>query len=154
MSAKKKAPRKRRAPASVDDATERLAAIVEAAEEAASSVLDDAEQEARRRLEEAEARADRAIAERLRSLADELDPQEPPEGAARPRLRPVEPAEGTEGEGEQPQSRRSASAGARLLATQMAVEGASREEIEKRLRTDFEIGETSEILDAILGPEG
>jgi hypothetical protein len=45
------------------------------------------------------------------------------------------------------------SAGARLLATQMAVSGSSRKEIEMRLRNGFEIEDTGEILDAILGPE-
>ncbi len=45
-------------------------------------------------------------------------------------------------------------AGARLLATQMAVSGSSREEIEARLRDGFEIEDTASILDAILGPEG
>jgi vacuolar-type H+-ATPase subunit H len=44
-------------------------------------------------------------------------------------------------------------AGARLLATQMAVSGNSREEIELRLRSGFEIEDTTAILDAILGPE-
>lgn len=44
-------------------------------------------------------------------------------------------------------------AGARLLATQMAVAGNSREEIEERLRNGFEIEDTASILDAILGPE-
>jgi vacuolar-type H+-ATPase subunit H len=44
-------------------------------------------------------------------------------------------------------------AGARLLATQMAVSGNSREEIETRLRNGFEIDDTDAILDAILGPE-
>jgi vacuolar-type H+-ATPase subunit H len=48
---------------------------------------------------------------------------------------------------------RGTSAGARLLATQMAVSGSSREEIESRLRSGFEIEDTSSILDAILGPE-
>lgn len=43
--------------------------------------------------------------------------------------------------------------GARLLATQMAVSGSSREEIEERLRNGFEIEDTRAILDAILGPE-
>ena len=41
----------------------------------------------------------------------------------------------------------------RLLATQMAVSGSTRAEIEMRLRNGFEIEDTSEILDAILGPE-
>jgi hypothetical protein len=44
-------------------------------------------------------------------------------------------------------------AGARLLATQMAVSGNSREEIASRLRNGFEIEDTDAILDAILGPE-
>jgi len=125
---------------------ERLAAIVEAAERAAAQVIDDAEEQARRQLQEASARADRIVAERLRALADELDP----EPTARPEshLRPVEGGEG----GRAPQ-RRSSSAGARILATQMAVSGSSRGEIEQRLRSDFDIEDTSEILDAILGPE-
>jgi hypothetical protein len=125
---------------------ERLAAIVEAAEQAAAQVIDDAEEQARRTLEEAGARADRLVAERLRALADELDPS----SAARPgsHLRPVEPAS----EEELPR-RRSDGAGARILATQMAVSGSSREEIEQRLRSGFEIEDAGEILDAILGPE-
>jgi vacuolar-type H+-ATPase subunit H len=44
-------------------------------------------------------------------------------------------------------------AGARLLATQMAVSGSSRVEIEARLRNGFKITDTRAILDAILGPE-
>jgi vacuolar-type H+-ATPase subunit H len=52
-----------------------------------------------------------------------------------------------------PAGTRGSSAGARLLATQMAVSGSSREEIESRLRNGFEIEDTSSILDAILGPE-
>lgn len=126
---------------------ERLAAIVEAAERAASQVIDDAEEQARRRLEEANAHADRVAAERLRKIADELDP--PTEGRPASHLRPVEPVDDEE---ERPQ-RRSSAAGARILATQLAVSGSSREEIERRLRSDFDIEDTSEILDAILGPE-
>jgi vacuolar-type H+-ATPase subunit H len=129
---------------------ERLAAIVEAAEQAASKVIDDAEEQARRQLQEAGARADRIVAERLRALADELDPEA---RSAAPRreshLRPVE----TEAEPGPASGRRSTAAGARLLATQMAVSGSSRAEIEQRLRSGFEIDDTSEILDAILGPE-
>ncbi|HET7484818.1 MAG TPA: hypothetical protein VFJ64_05510 [Solirubrobacterales bacterium] len=124
---------------------ERLAAIVEAAEQAASKVIDDAEEQARRELGEASARADRIVAERLRELADELDPPSSPRRENH--LRPVEP------EAEPAPGPRSTSAGARLLATQMAVSGSSREEIEQRLRSGFDIEDTSEILDAILGPE-
>src|SRR6185312_14439565 len=43
-------------------------------------------------------------------------------------------------------------AGARLLATQMAVSGSTREEIAARLRNGFEIEDADAILDAILGP--
>ena len=127
---------------------ERLAAIVEAAERAAAQVIDDAEEQARRRLEEANVDANRIVAERLREIADELDPP-PTESRPASHLRPVEPAGGEE---ERPQQRSSA-AGARILATQMAVSGSSREEIEQRLRSGFDIEDTSEILDAILGPE-
>lgn len=130
------------APTSTAAAAERLAAIVDAAERAASSVIDDAEQQAQHHLEEARARADRIVAERLRELADELDPSA--EGPPESHLRPVEPP---------PEPRRASSAGARLLATQMAVSGSSREEIEARLRSRFDVEDTSEILDAILGPE-
>lgn len=126
---------------------ERLAAIVEAAEQAAAKVIDDAEEQARRRLSEANARADRIVAERLRAIADELDPSQA-SGSREPHLRSVsepgtEPAPGP----------RSGAAGARLLATQMAVSGSSREEIAARLRSSFAIEDSGEILDAILGPE-
>ncbi|HEY7950105.1 MAG TPA: hypothetical protein VID51_04635 [Solirubrobacterales bacterium] len=124
---------------------ERLAAIVEAAEQAASKVIDDAEEQARRQLQDASARADRIVAERLRALADQLDPPAAP--GRENHLRPVEAAP------EPDPTPRSGSAGARLLATQMAVSGSSREEIEQRLRSGFEIKDTREILDAILGPE-
>lgn len=67
-----------------------------------------------------------------------------------PRLRAV-------AQGEEPglaaEATRDNAAGARLLATQLAVSGSSREEIAARLRTGFEIEDTGAILDAILGPE-
>jgi cell division septum initiation protein DivIVA len=147
MSSRKRPPEPR---ALTSSTAERLAAIVEAAEQAASKVIDDAEEQARRQLQEAGARADRIVAERLRALADELDPQTQSAAPRRePHLRPVE----SEIEPGSAPSRRSTAAGARLLATQMAVSGSSRAEIEERLRSGFEIDDTSEILDAILGPE-
>lgn len=143
MSSEKRPPEPR---ALTRGTAERLAAIVEAAEQAAAKVIDDAEQQAHAQLAEAGARADRIVAERLRALADELDPQQPGDRPA-PHLKPVEPlAEPAPGP-------RSGAAGARLLATQMAVSGASREEIDKHLRSSFDIEDTSQILDAILGPE-
>ncbi len=153
MSAEKRS-RDKQPPASAADAAQRLARIVDAAEQAAAGVIDDAEEQAQRQLEEARGRADRIVAERLRELADELDPTRPGERVTG-HLKPVESLEREDGEpaAEPLAPRRGGSAGARLLATQMAISGASREEIEQRLRSGFEIDDTSEILDAILGPE-
>lgn len=142
-----------RPPGSAAEAAQRLATIVDAAERAAAGVIDDAEQEAQRHLDEARERADRLVAERLRELADQLDPPSLGDGERRTgHLKPVETTREDEG-GDGGAPRRSGSAGARLLATQMAVSGADRKEIEARLRNGFDIEDTSEILDAILGPE-
>ena len=144
MSSSKRPPEPR---ALTSSTAERLAAIVEAAERAASKVIDDAEEQARRQLQEAGARADRIVAERLRALADELDP------AAAPRREPhLKPVDSEAGPGPMP-TQRSGAAGARLLATQMAVSGSSREEIEQRLKSSFDIEDAGEMLDAILGPK-
>jgi len=88
--------------------------------------------------------------------AEEAPPQ--PEAVAAPRLRAVdEPGAALEASPEpatEPvEGRRGDPAGARLLATQLAVSGSSREEIAERLRNGFEIEDTDAILDAILGPE-
>jgi hypothetical protein len=148
-----KFPRDPGPPVSAADAAQRLARIVDAAERAASSVIDDAEQQAKRQLDEASERADRMVAERLRELADELDPPRS-DGRRSGHLKSVETDVVDPDGGEEPLApRRSGSAAARLLATQMAVSGADRAEIEARLRDGFEIEDTSEILDAILGPE-
>jgi hypothetical protein len=152
MSAEKFPP-KGRPPASAADAAQRLATIVDAAEQAAASVIDGAERQAQQHLDEARDRADRIVAERLRELADELDPPSSDERRGG-HLKPVEsPVDDVDDEVEPLAPRRSGSAGARLLATQMAVSGADRKEIEARLRSGFDIEDTSEILDAILGPE-
>ncbi len=77
---------------------------------------------------------------------EEIEPERP----APPRLRAV----GFEGSpAGEAGGRRSDAAGARLLATQMAISGSSREEIAHRLRNGFEIEDADAILDAILGPE-
>jgi cell division septum initiation protein DivIVA len=77
------------------------------------------------------------------------EPEQPPAPQA-PRLRAVAMGEET---GLAAEANRADAAGARLLATQMAVSGSSREEIEARLRMGFEIEDAKSILDAILGPE-
>jgi vacuolar-type H+-ATPase subunit H len=160
---------------------ERLEAIVKAAEQAAGGVIDDAEAEARRYLAQARAEADRAVEGRFSELSELIDSllgqalslrqeaeglqtnleearkrfqgEEGPELVEQPetpRLRAVSPTEELAAEAE---AKRSDAAGARLLATQMAVSGSSREEIELRLRNGFQIEDTTAILDAILGPE-
>jgi vacuolar-type H+-ATPase subunit H len=80
---------------------------------------------------------------------------ETPEPPARPtRLTAVAPVAEPDPVAAAPQERdHRTPAGARLLATQMAVSGSSREEIEARLRNGFEIDDAGAILDAILGPE-
>jgi vacuolar-type H+-ATPase subunit H len=160
--------------------SERLAAIVAAAEQAAGQVIDDAEAEGQRYISEARAEADRIVAERLDSLASltdslvtqaeiirqqserlretvaEAGAELESEPAAAPRgshLTAVAPVEEPVDLVPAPVDGRQAHAGARLLATQMAVSGSSREEIESRLRNGFEIDDTGAILDAILGPE-
>jgi len=161
----------------VNDAAERLATIVAAAERAAEQVIDDAETQARRTLADAEAEAERirgaalAAVERARRELDVLSAGAEPEPAPEPEpsrvthlsaVAPIEeprqaapsaPAPAPR-EASSAEPKRGSAAGARLLATQMAVSGSSREEIEARLRNGFEIEDTTAILDAILGPEG
>jgi vacuolar-type H+-ATPase subunit H len=162
--------------------SERLGAIVAAAEEAAAKVIDDAEAEGRRYISDAQAEADRIVPERLASLAAltdslvsqaetirqqagqlleslaqagaDLEPEPAPlsRGSHLTAVAPVEEPAGEEA-GADPAGERQTHAGARLLATQMAVSGSSREEIASRLRNGFEIDDTEAILDAILGPE-
>lgn len=92
---------------------------------------------------------------RSRIEGDERAPEREPdpvehreEEPEAPRLRAVEHDEPAEAG-----DRRTDAAGARLLATQMAVSGSSREEIELKLRNGFQIEDTDAILDAILGSE-
>jgi vacuolar-type H+-ATPase subunit H len=66
---------------------------------------------------------------------------------------PVPPAPAPELPPEPAPLHQDSPAGARLLATQMAVSGNSREEIAARLRNGFQIDDADSILDAILGPK-
>ena len=99
-------------------------------------------------LEEARSRID--------GEEDRPVPEPPPQGERLeepqvPRLRAV--GEAGEPALAPPEPNRGDAAGARLLATQLAVSGSSREEIEEHLRNRFEVEDTTAILDAILGPE-
>ena len=128
-----KLPPDRRDPDAVAGAAERLAEIVRAAERAAAAVIDDAEQQAQGadRRGAGARRPDRRRP--LRAIADELDPPAAA-GAEPPRLRTVEPSRRPAEPESRPRPGARDEAGARLLATQMAVSGASRKEIENRLR--------------------
>jgi hypothetical protein len=93
----------------------------------------------------------------LESTPEVPEPDEGEAPARAPHLAAVEPVEeAAAAEAAAPvEGRRGGTpAGARLLATQMAVSGSSRPEIAARLRSGFEIDDADAILDAILGPEG
>lgn len=100
-------------------------------------------------LEEARLRIDPEQPDEIGGEAIQpADPGPPPEV---PRLRAVGQTDGAAASASE--TDQADAAGARLLATQMAVSGSSREEIEQRLRNRFEIEDANPILDAILGPE-
>jgi len=158
------------------EAAERAAvAVIDDAEKQAQRHLDEAQAEADRLVEGrlgsltaltdslvAQAESIKAEAEGLvtkveeakRRLAageepaEEVEADEPARTSHLSAVEPVEEAGAAEGVPEL-----GTPAGARLLATQMAVSGSSREEIEARLLNGFEIEDTASILDAILGPE-
>jgi vacuolar-type H+-ATPase subunit H len=153
------------------NAGEHIRAVVEAAERATESIIDDAEAQARSLLAEARADAERGASERLAAISGQIDAlleqaEAIRDGAerlavslqrARSPLGPEKPSDGpapvSHLKAVDSDEQRGDDSGARLLATQMAVSGSSREEIENRLRTRFEIEDTAAILDAILGPE-
>jgi hypothetical protein len=117
-----------------------LSDLVHSLLEQASSLRKEAER-LQATLEEASTRI--GLADRRQPATEQSEPEPP-------RLRAVGAAEApAEPVGEQ----RPDAAGARLLATQLAVSGSSRQEIESRLRNRFEIEDPTAILDAILGPE-
>lgn len=157
----------------VDEAAERLAKIVAAAERAAEQVIDDAEAQARRTIADAEADAERIRGEALAAVErarrelgalsaeatehlPEPEPESPEPGrvAHLSAVAPIDEPAPSPPLASDSEPKRGSAAGARLLATQMAVSGSSREEIEARLRSGFEIEDATAIIDAILGPEG
>lgn len=158
------------------EAAERAAvAVIDDAEKQAQRHLDEAQAEAERHVTErlaslgaltesllAQAESVKAEAERLvasleeakRRLADGEEPVADAEPESEPGRGPHLSAVSAVGDADgSPEVERGTPAGARLLATQMAVSGSSREEIEARLRGGFQIDDTASILDAILGPE-
>jgi hypothetical protein len=149
---------------------QRVESALQAAERAAARIRDDAQQWARSYKEESRKQADEQTSERVRELseltdnmmlrvraaaeqADELissleemgrrlissewRSSRIPEPVSPARSRPVHNDD------------HSVSAGARLLATQMAAAGGSRDEVAARLREEFGIQDPSAILDEI-----
>jgi len=146
---------------------DRLAGLVELTEEISaqadalrrqSEALQRALAEARAELGGADSLGGAALMKR-RAADRDPEPDPGPEPGTRKPAGPAltvvgsnaeEPGAGVPGT---PPEEAATPAGARLLATQMAVSGSSRNEIEERLRTGFAIKDTRAILDAILGPE-
>lgn len=62
-------------------------------------------------------------------------------------------AGGDEGEDAKSDGRHGSFDGARLLATQLMVNGSSREEAETQLRSDFGIEHVTEMLDQVFAPQ-
>jgi vacuolar-type H+-ATPase subunit H len=126
--------------ASLSDPTDSLVAQAESIRDQAERLLSSLEEAKRRLAAEAGIEGPDRESERLSrsshlsavAAVEEPDAEEPAD-------------QGT--------AERGTPAGARLLATQMAVSGSSREEIEARLRNGFDIEDATSILDAILGPE-
>ncbi len=129
---------------SLSELTDSLIAGAESIRRQSESLLGSLE-EARRLLDSEPRRPHAARGSHLSAVAPVAEPR--PGGTG---LRAAEPPAADRGAA----GAHGSAAGARLLATQMAVSGAGREEIEARLRSGFEIEDTAAILDAILGPEG
>ncbi len=134
-----------------EDRTGELSELIEALLAQAITLQRDAE-----RLQVTlEVARDRVLGDRREEPAVKEEPPRIEAEAAAPRLRAVdEPEARPEPLADPAPEPRGEAAGARLLATQLAVSGSSREEIAERLRNGFEIEDADAILDAILGPEG
>jgi hypothetical protein len=126
-------------------AGERVETILQAAERAAADIRRDAEVWARQHMEETRRRADELATARIHQVSAIIDDLlvraqtvarevEAMEQAPRPELGPGEAAGG-------------ASYGARMLATQLAIAGSSRDQIATRLKEEFDVEDPEAILD-------
>lgn len=147
------------------EATERIGAIIDDADRQAGQIIMNAEVEARRFVESVRQRTDReaeeyaqamaALSEALISQAEVLSRESQrllaglEAGGSRVFDEDAAPGDRSEGFMEPADE---FSAGARLLATQMAVAGSSRNDIHDRLVNDFGIAHPGSLLDSILGP--
>ena len=162
----------------VDDAEKRAAEIVREAEADAKRIREQAEVEGRQRLDEVR----RAFAELQGKLSGEVEPgpvtvpePEPPavpepEPPPTPEPSPPEPApepepplipeptpppdEGTPPAAANGASRSPDESGARLVAMNMALEGASRDEIVAKLEADYVLADPGAVADQVLALAG
>jgi outer membrane biosynthesis protein TonB len=161
----------------IGDAEERAAAIVRDAEADAKRIRQQAESEGRERLAEIR----KAFDELQGKLGAEVEPgpvtvpepeppavpePEPPptpepEPVPSPPLEPPTipepeppPDEGTPPAAANGGSRSNDEAGARLVAMNMALEGASRDEIVAKLDADYELGDPGAVADQVLALAG
>jgi vacuolar-type H+-ATPase subunit H len=128
-----------------DDLIERAEAVKQQSDELLRA-LDEARQGVEKALRE-EPGPEALGAERWQpreAVAPPAEPEPAADSNAEPRHEPQPP---------RPAADSPPSEGARLLATQMAVAGSNRAEIESRLQNEFGIRDTGPMLDAILGPE-
>lgn len=136
---------------------QKIEAILESAEKVAEGIVVSAEREAERYVDEVKQSVDREAAEHARRLAEMSDALiARAEELRRQSEELLNSIEGSEAAA--PESAPVAfpaqeySAGARLLATQMAVAGSGRQDIRDRLVNDFGIRDPEPLLDSIFGP--
>jgi outer membrane biosynthesis protein TonB len=154
----------------VHDVAERVRELVSEAETRAAEIVRDAEADAKRIRERAEAEARERLDEVRTALADlegrlkggsaEVDPgpvtvPEPsPEPVPEPTPAPVPEPTPPPDEGTPPTAANGAKSGdavaARLVAMNMALEGASRDEIERALAADYELDDAPGLIDDVL----
>jgi hypothetical protein len=153
----------------VDDAEQRAAEIVRDAEREAKDIRARAEAEGRERLAEVR----KAFDELQSKLGSEVEPgpvtvpepepppvpepEPPPTPEPEPPVIPEPtppPDEGTPPAAENGDSSSTDEAGARLVAMNMALEGASRDEIVAKLEADYELGDPGSVADQVLALAG
>ena len=153
-------------------ASDQIRAIIEAAEQTAAQIRSEAEEEAariRREAEEeasgirSEARGDaQALLQSIREgmsrlsadlaeLDDKLQPAPAPAPAAAP---PPPPAPSPEAEPPAAAQTDAGTESARLVALNMALDGASRDEVDRYLRENFELGDPGALLDDVYASIG
>jgi cell division septum initiation protein DivIVA len=129
-----------------EQSAEQVRAIVEAAETSAARIRADAEREARERVAHAAAAADRLVAavDRLRAEAERLHAEVAALRSEADAPAPVEPE----------RARSDDEAAARIVALDLALAGAPREEADRRLAEGYELPDRAALLDEVYAAAG